>query len=324
MLNQTTKTILSPADQLLKVNEVIRQSLNSDVPLINQVSKHIIEGGGKRMRPQCLINLAGMVGEVKDIHYQLAAIIEFIHTATLLHDDVVDESEQRRHSQTANVRFGNSASILVGDFIYSRSFQMMVELNNIEIMDVLAYTTNKIAEGEVLQLINKHNVELSDDQYNEIVQSKTGVLFEACGKLASIGNQCTPHQKNRLAQIGRIYGHIYQLVDDLLDYSGEANIVGKNLGDDLKDGKMTLPLLIAYRNASQNDQEIIKKAINQGDVSQLTKIFEIIKKTNAIQLVQAQIQYRIHQIEDTLNNFDNNEYKKRISAFFENSLNRKC
>lgn len=324
MLNQTTKTILSPADQLLKVNEVIRQSLNSDVPLINQVSKHIIEGGGKRMRPQCLINLAGMVGEVKDIHYQLAAIIEFIHTATLLHDDVVDESEQRRHSQTANVRFGNSASILVGDFIYSRSFQMMVELNNIEIMDVLAYTTNKIAEGEVLQLINKHNVELSDDQYNEIVQSKTGVLFEACGRLASIGNQCTPHKKNGLAQIGSIYGHIYQLVDDLLDYSGEANIVGKNLGDDLKDGKMTLPLLIAYRNASQNDQEIIKKAINQGDVSQLTKIFEIIKKTNAIQLVQAQIQYRIHQIEDTLNNFDNNEYKKRISAFFENSLNRKC
>jgi len=324
LLNQTTKTILSPADQLLKVNEVIRQSLNSDVPLINQVSKHIIEGGGKRMRPQCLINLAGMVGEVKDIHYQLAAIIEFIHTATLLHDDVVDESEQRRHSQTANVRFGNSASILVGDFIYSRSFQMMVELNNIEIMDVLAYTTNKIAEGEVLQLINKHNVELSDDQYNEIVQSKTGVLFEACGRLASIGNQCTPYQKNGLAQIGSIYGHIYQLVDDLLDYSGEANIVGKNLGDDLKDGKMTLPLLIAYRNASQNDQEIIKKAINQGDVSQLTKIFEIIKKTNAIQLVQAQIQYRIHQIEDTLNNFDNNEYKKRISAFFENSLNRKC
>ncbi len=324
MLNQTTKTILSPADQLLKVNEVIRQSLNSDVPLINQVSKHIIEGGGKRMRPQCLINLAGMVGEVKDIHYQLAAIIEFIHTATLLHDDVVDESEQRRHSQTANVRFGNSASILVGDFIYSRAFQMMVELNNIEIMDVLAYTTNKIAEGEVLQLINKHNVELSDDQYNEIVQSKTGVLFEACGRLAFIGNQCTPHQKNGLAQIGRIYGHIYQLVDDLLDYSGEANIVGKNLGDDLKDGKMTLPLLIAYRNASQNDQEIIKKAINQGDVSQLTKIFEIIKKTNAIQLVQAHIQYRIHQIEDTLNNFDNNEYKKRISAFFENSLNRKC
>ena len=323
MLNHTIKTVLSPADQLLKVNEVIRQSLNSDVPMINQVSKHIIEGGGKRMRPQCLINLAGLVGEVKDIHYQLAAIIEFIHTATLLHDDVVDESEQRRHSQTANVRFGNSASILVGDFIYSRSFQMMVELNNIEIMDVLAYTTNKIAEGEVLQLINKHNVELTDDQYNEIIQSKTGVLFEACGKLASIGNRCAPHQKNGLTQIGRIYGHIYQLVDDLLDYSGEANIVGKNLGDDLKDGKMTLPLLIAYRNSSQNDQEIIKKAINQGDVSQLTKIFEIIKKTNAIQLVQEEIQYRIHEIEGTLNNFDNNEYKKRISAFFENSLNRK-
>lgn len=323
MLNQTIKTILSPTDQLLKVNKVIRQSLNSDVPLINQVSKHIIEGGGKRMRPQCLINLAGMVGEVKDIHYQLAAIIEFIHTATLLHDDVVDESEQRRHSQTANVRFGNSASILVGDFIYSRSFQMMVELNNIEIMDILAHTTNKIAEGEVLQLINKHNVELSDDQYNEIIQFKTGVLFEACGKLASIGNQCTPHQKNGLAQIGRIYGHIYQLVDDLLDYSGQTNIVGKNLGDDLKDGKMTLPLLIAYRKSSQNDKEIIKKAINQGDVSQLTKIFEIIKKTNAIQLVRAQVKYRIDQIEDTLSNFDNNEYKKRISTSFKNSLNRK-
>ena len=232
-------------DHLQKVNDVIRSSLDSDVPLINQVGKHIIDGGGKKMRPLCLLNLAGLAGGIKDIHYQLAAIVEFIHTATLLHDDVVDDSDTRRSSPTANIKFGNSASILVGDFIYSRSFQMMVELDNMEIMDILAYTTNKIAEGEVLQLINKNNFDISQDDYFRVIQAKTGVLFEACGKLASIGNKCSLDQKNSLSSVGEIFGQIYQLIDDMLDYSGDAAKIGKNLGDDLKDGKMTLPLIFA-------------------------------------------------------------------------------
>ena len=201
-------------NHLSRVNDVIRLSLNSQVPLINQVSKHIVDGGGKKMRPQCLLNLACLAGDIKEIHYQLAAIVEFIHTATLLHDDVVDDSDTRRNSPTANIKFGNSASILVGDFIYSRSFQMMVELNNIDILDILAHTTNKIAEGEVLQLVNKNNFDISQEDYFKVIQAKTGILFEACGKLASIGNKCTIDQQNSLSTIGEIFGHIYQLIDD--------------------------------------------------------------------------------------------------------------
>ncbi|MFL2964455.1 MAG: polyprenyl synthetase family protein [Methylophilaceae bacterium] len=309
-------------DHLQKVNDVIRSSLDSEVPLINQVGKHIIDGGGKKMRPQCLLNLAGLAGGIKDIHYQLAAIVEFIHTATLLHDDVVDGSDTRRSSPTANVKFGNSASILVGDFIYSRSFQMMVELDNIEIMDILAYTTNKIAEGEVLQLINKNNFDISQENYFKVIQAKTGVLFEACGKLASIGNECSFNQKNSLSTIGEIFGQIYQLIDDMLDYSGDAAKIGKNLGDDLKDGKMTLPLIFAAEKANINDREIIKNSINHGDLSQLTKIISIINKTNAIESVKEVINTKYAELDHKISNFKDSAYKDQIMQFISKSIHR--
>ena len=309
-------------DHLQKVNDVIRSSLDSEVPLINQVGKHIIEGGGKKMRPQCLLNLAGLAGGITDIHYQLAAIVEFIHTATLLHDDVVDDSDIRRSSPTANIKFGNSASILVGDFIYSRSFQMMVELDNIEIMDILAYTTNKIAEGEVLQLINKNNFDISQDDYFKVIRAKTGVLFEACGKLACIANKCTLDQKKSLSLIGEIFGQIYQLIDDVLDYSGDASRIGKNLGDDLKDGKMTLPLIFAADKANINDREIIKNAINHGDLSQLTRIISIIDKTNSIGSVKKIIKAKLSDLELKMSYFKNNIYKDRMMTFISSSIKR--
>jgi octaprenyl-diphosphate synthase len=309
-------------DHLEKVNDVIRSSLDSEVPLINQVGKHIIDGGGKKMRPQCLINLAGLAGDVKDIHYQLAAIVEFIHTATLLHDDVVDDSDTRRSSPTANIQFGNSASILVGDFIYSRSFQMMVELDNIEIMDILAYTTNKIAEGEVLQLINKNNFDISQDDYFKVIKAKTGILFEACGKLACIANKCTLDQKKSLSLIGKIFGEIYQLIDDVLDYSGDAARIGKNLGDDLKDGKMTLPLIFAAEKANINDREIIKNAINHGDLSQLTRIISIIDKTNSIDSVKKIIKAKLADLELEMSYFKDNIYKDQMMTFISLSIKR--
>ena len=274
------------------------------------------------MRPLCLLNLAGLAGGIKDIHYQLAAIVEFIHTATLLHDDVVDDSDTRRSSPTANIKFGNSASILVGDFIYSRSFQMMVELDNMEIMDILAYTTNKIAEGEVLQLINKNNFDISQDDYFRVIQAKTGVLFEACGKLASIGNKCSLDQKNSLSSVGEIFGQIYQLIDDMLDYSGDAAKIGKNLGDDLKDGKMTLPLIFAAEKGNINDREIIKNAINHGDLSQLTRIITIINKTNSIDLVKKIIKAKLANLELEISNFTDNINKDRMMAFISRSIQR--
>lgn len=309
-------------DHLQKVNDVIRSSLDSEVPLINQVGKHIIDGGGKKMRPQCLLNLAGLAGGIRDIHYQLAAIVEFIHTATLLHDDVVDDSDTRRSSPTANIKFGNSASILVGDFIYSRSFQMMVELDNIEIMDILAYTTNKIAEGEVLQLINKNNFDISQDDYFKVIRAKTGVLFEACGKLACIANKCTLDQKKSISLIGGIFGQIYQLIDDVLDYSGDAARIGKNLGDDLKDGKMTLPLIFAAEKANINDREIIKNAINHGDLSQLTRIISIIDKTNSIDSVKKIIKAKLADLELEMFYFKDNIYKDRMMTFISSSIKR--
>lgn len=309
-------------DHLQKVNDVIMSSLVSEVPLINQVGKHIIDGGGKKMRPQCLLNLAGLAGNVTDIHYQLAAIVEFIHTATLLHDDVVDDSDTRRSSPTANIKFGNSASILVGDFIYSRSFQMMVELDSIEIMDILAYTTNKIAEGEVLQLINKNNFDISQDDYFKVIRAKTGVLFEACGKLACIANKCTLDQKKSISLIGEIFGQIYQLIDDVLDYSGDAARIGKNLGDDLKDGKMTLPLIFAAEKANINDREIIKNAINHGDLSQLTRIISIIDKTNSIDSVKKIIKAKLADLELEMSYFKDNIYKDRMMTFISSSIKR--
>ena len=243
------ENIISPIKiHLESVNNVIKKSLSSDIPIINQISSHIISSGGKRMRPILHLLISGMSGEINEANHKIAAIIEFIHTATLLHDDVVDQSAKRRNIKTANVLFGNAASILVGDFIYSRSFQMMVEIDNMKIMNILSSTTNAISEGEVLQLLNSHNPDISEEQYFKVVQFKTAKLFEACGSLAGISNNNSAETIDSYSKLGLHFGVIFQLIDDILDYSGDASQIGKNIGDDLSEGKVTLPLIYAMKN----------------------------------------------------------------------------
>ncbi|MEO8628181.1 MAG: octaprenyl diphosphate synthase [Betaproteobacteria bacterium] len=271
------------ADEMLAVDEVIRRRLHSDVALIRQVSEHIIGGGGKRLRPALVILASGACGYSGAAHYQLAAVIEFIHTATLLHDDVVDDSKLRRGHATANALFGNSASVLVGDFLYSRAFQMMAELRNVRVMDVLANATNAIAEGEVLQLLNCHNAGLSEDDYLKVVRSKTARLFEAAGQLGAIASQAAPDVEDGLARYGMHLGIAFQLIDDVLDYSGDHSQTGKNLGDDLAEGKPTLPLIYAMRSGNAYQASVIRDAIEQGGLTAFQPVLTAIHETGALE-----------------------------------------
>jgi|TARA_B110000037_G_scaffold215092_1_gene271991 octaprenyl-diphosphate synthase len=291
---------------------VIKKSLSSDIPIINQISNHIISGGGKRMRPILHLLMSGMGGEINEVNHKIAAIIEFIHTATLLHDDVVDQSERRRNIKTANAIFGNSASVLVGDFIYSRSFQMMVGVNNIQIMKVLSDTTNAISEGEVLQLLNIHNPDINENQYFKVIQFKTAKLFEACGSLAGIANTNSPEMINAYSKLGLHFGIIFQLIDDILDYSGNSNQIGKNIGDDLNDGKVTLPLIYAMKDSTKQQCKIIKEAIKIGDISRLPDIIEIVEETKSISKVQIKSEEQFENIKKILDKMPNNDFNKII------------
>ena len=305
--------IISPIHTDLQcVNSVIKKSLSSDIPIINQISNHIISGGGKRMRPILHLLMSGMGGEINEVNHKIAAIIEFIHTATLLHDDVVDQSERRRNIKTANAIFGNSASVLVGDFIYSRSFQMMVGVNNIQIMKVLSDTTNAISEGEVLQLLNIHNPDINENQYFKVIQFKTAKLFEACGSLAGIANTNSPEMINAYSKLGLHFGIIFQLIDDILDYSGNSNQIGKNIGDDLNDGKVTLPLIYAMKDSTKQQCKIIKEAIKIGDISRLPDIIEIVKETKSISKVQIKSEEQFENIKKILDKMPNNDFNKII------------
>ncbi|MDB4040309.1 polyprenyl synthetase family protein [Methylophilaceae bacterium] len=291
---------------------MIKKSLSSDIPIINQISNHIISGGGKRMRPILHLLMSGMGGEITEVNHKIAAIIEFIHTATLLHDDVVDQSERRRNIKTANAIFGNSASVLVGDFIYSRSFQMMVGVNNIQIMKVLSDTTNAISEGEVLQLLNIHNPDINENQYFKVIQFKTAKLFEACGSLAGIANTNSPEMINAYSKLGLHFGIIFQLIDDILDYSGNSNQIGKNIGDDLNDGKVTLPLIYAMKDSTKQQCKIIKEAIKIGDISRLPDIIEIVEETKSISKVQIKSEEQFENIKKILDKMPNNDFNKII------------
>ena len=305
--------IISPIHTDLQcVNSVIKKSLSSDIPIINQISNHIISGGGKRMRPILHLLMSGMGGEINEVNHKIAAIIEFIHTATLLHDDVVDQSERRRNIKTANAIFGNSASVLVGDFIYSRSFQMMVGVNNIQIMKVLSDTTNAISEGEVLQLLNIHNPDINENQYFKVIQFKTAKLFEACGSLAGIANTNSPEMINAYSKLGLHFGIIFQLIDDILDYSGNSNQIGKNIGDDLNDGKVTLPLIYAMKDSTKQQCKIIKEAIKIGDISRLPDIIEIVEETKSISKVQIKSEEQFENIKKILDKMPNNDFNKII------------
>jgi octaprenyl-diphosphate synthase len=270
-----------------EVDHVIQARLQSRVALIDQIAHYIVNAGGKRIRPRLVLLFAEAFGHLGPARYELAATVEFIHTATLLHDDVVDESMLRRGRATANAMFGNAASVLVGDFLYSRAFQMMVSVNRMRVLEVLAEATNTIAEGEVLQLMNMHDPDLAVDEYLRVIRFKTAKLFEASARLGAILGEAGPAVEDACASYGRSLGTAFQLVDDLLDYEGDSRELGKNVGDDLREGKPTLPLLIAMERGSEAERHLVRQAIVDGEVQRLADIVEIVRRTGALDATRA-------------------------------------
>ena len=276
------------ADDLQAVDTVIRQRLTSDIALIRSIADYIVGGGGKRLRPVLLILAARACGYEGRHHHELAAVIEFIHTATLLHDDVVDESGLRRGQPTANALFGNAAAVLVGDFVYSRAFQMMVEVKNMRVLQVLADATNIIAEGEVLQLMNCRNPDLDEDGYLRVIRYKTAKLFEAATRLGAILGGAGPLVEDAMAAYGAHLGTAFQLIDDVLDYSGDHAVIGKNVGDDLAEGKTTLPLIYAMKHGTGAQAELVRHAIRSGGLDELAGVLETIRASGALEYARAQ------------------------------------
>ncbi len=268
--------------EMKEVDAVIRLRLASSVALIDQISHYIIGAGGKRIRPLLVLLFSNALGFRGAERFEMAATVEFIHTATLLHDDVVDESRLRRGLETANALFGNAASVLVGDFVYSRAFQMMVSVNRMRVLEVLADATNVIAEGEVLQLMNMHDPDLAVADYLRVIRFKTAKLFEASARLGAVLAEASPQVEEACADYGRSLGTAFQLIDDVLDYEGSTVELGKNVGDDLREGKPTLPLLLAMERGSASERSLIRHAIEQGEVARLPEIVEIVKATGAI------------------------------------------
>jgi octaprenyl-diphosphate synthase len=273
-----------------RVDEVIRERLASRVALIDQIAHYIVGAGGKRIRPRLVLLFARALGFEGPERHELAAIVEFIHTATLLHDDVVDESALRRGRATANAMFGNAASVLVGDFLYSRAFQMMVSVNRIRVLQVLADATNVIAEGEVLQLMNMHDPDLAVADYLQVIRFKTAKLFEASARLGAVIAGADSVIEEACADYGRSLGTAFQLVDDLLDYEGNSDELGKNVGDDLREGKPTLPLLLAMERSGPEDRALIRHAIEHGEQHKLAEILAIVRRTGALDATRAAAQ----------------------------------
>ena len=283
---KTLQTLIK--NDLDNVNQVIRQELYSEVVLIRQISEYIINSGGKRLRPILLLLVANALNYQGNQHYALAAVIEFIHTATLLHDDVVDESDLRRSKPTANAVFGNAASVLVGDFLYSRSFQMMVKTNNMAVMKVLSQATNIISEGEVLQLLNCHNADVDEERYMKVIHYKTAKLFQASAEIAAILGTQDSEIIKAFADYGMYLGTAFQLIDDVLDYSGDEDETGKHLGDDLAEGKPTLPLIYVMQNGTPEQANIVKNAIENGGREVFAQVLEVIKNSNALEFTRQQ------------------------------------
>ncbi|MDH5338465.1 MAG: octaprenyl diphosphate synthase [Rubrivivax sp.] len=272
---------LTAAD-MREVDAVIQARLASEVALIDQISHYIVNAGGKRIRPRLVLLVSQALGYVGPERHELAAIVEFIHTATLLHDDVVDESSLRRGRATANAVFGNAASVLVGDFLYSRAFQMMVSVDRMRVLQVLADATNVIAEGEVLQLMNMHDPDLAVADYLRVIRFKTAKLFEASARLGAVLADSPPEVEERCASYGRSLGTAFQLVDDLLDYEGDSRELGKNIGDDLREGKPTMPLLIAMERGTAAERQLIRQAIEGGEAPRLEDVVAVVRRTGAL------------------------------------------
>jgi octaprenyl-diphosphate synthase len=282
----SVKSVLSPiANDMQALNSVIQDSLHSEVPLINQIGDYIIQAGGKRLRPALLLMTARALGATPEQMQKatvLAAVVEFIHTATLLHDDVVDESDMRRGRLTANAQYGNAAAVLVGDFLYSRAFQMMVQTELMPVMDILSEATNTIAEGEVLQLLNCKDPEVTEERYMQVIHFKTAKLFEASCRLAAIVTQQNADTEQQLGLYGAEVGSAFQLIDDVLDYAGESATLGKNVGDDLREGKPTLPLIHAMQHAPAQVQTLIRQAISNGGTEEVGPILQAIEASGSL------------------------------------------
>lgn len=300
------------AADMAATDAVIRARLHSEVPLVQQVAEYIIAAGGKRMRPALLLLTAGAVGYKGTFHYELAAVVEFIHTATLLHDDVVDESALRRGRETANAHFGNAASVLVGDFLYSRAFQMMVGVGNMRVMQVLADATNIIAEGEVLQLMNCHNADIEVDDYLRVVRYKTAKLFEAAARLGAILNNAADNVETSLAAYGTHLGTAFQIVDDVLDYSGAEGEIGKHLGDDLAEGKPTLPLIHVLKHGSPSQSAIVREALESGGREAFDEIIDAVNATGALEAAMNVARVEAETAKATLDVLPHSQYRQAL------------
>jgi octaprenyl-diphosphate synthase len=280
----TFQSMLVPvAEDMRRVDELIAARLESDVALVRKVAEYLVAAGGKRLRPALLLLACGALGYRGDARFIAAAVIEFIHTATLLHDDVVDESERRRGAPTANAAFGNAAAVLVGDFLYSRSFQMMVELDDMRVMQVLADATNVIAAGEVMQLMGSHDPQVDEARYLEVIRRKTAKLFEAAARIGAVLARSAPEMEARLARYGAHVGTAFQLIDDVLDYSGDEAAIGKQLGDDLAEGKPTLPLIHALRGGNAAEQAVVRQAIVAGGRADFSAVLAAIRRCGSLE-----------------------------------------
>lgn len=294
------------------VDQLIIDELQSDVILINQIGLYIVGNGGKRLRPMLLLLAAKALGEANQNHLILAAVIEFIHTATLLHDDVVDESDLRRGKESANAVWGNAASVLVGDYLYSSAFEMMVRTNNMRVMGLLSKTTTAIAEGEVLQLLNCNNPETTESKYLEVIARKTAILFSAATQLAAIISGSSDEIEMGLANYGQHLGIAFQLIDDALDYTSNAEELGKNLGDDLAEGKPTLPLIYAIQNGTTEEAETIVNAIKMGNRDVFNDVYAIVKRTKAIDYTEARADEEAKKAIDSLSILPESDYKNAL------------
>lgn len=294
-------SVADPTESAMKqVDVVIRERLASRVALIDQISRYIVSAGGKRIRPRLVLLFSEALGFDGPERFELAAVVEFIHTATLLHDDVVDESSLRRGRATSNAIFGNAATVLVGDFLYSRAFQMMVSVNRMRVLEVLADATNVIAEGEVLQLMNMHDPDLSVEDYLQVIRYKTAKLFEASARLGAVLAGADEKVEAACASYGRALGTAFQLVDDLLDYEGNTDQLGKNVGDDLREGKPTLPLLVAMARGTAEEKDLIRHAIVEGEVQKLPEILAIVRRTGALDATREAAQGEADKARQTL------------------------
>lgn len=311
------------ADDMHAVDQLIRHRLASEVVLINQISEYIINSGGKRLRPALLLLVAGALGVSSPHRFELAAVIEFIHTSTLLHDDVVDESDLRRGKQTANALFGNAASVLVGDFLYSRSFEMMVSVDNMRVMQILARATNVIAEGEVLQLLNMHDPDVDEARYLQVIQYKTATLFEAATQLAAVLANADAQTEAAVREYGGRLGTAFQLMDDWLDYAGDTDAMGKNAGDDLREGKPTLPLIHVLQHGTDEERALVREAIENGGTDKFEPILAAITRTGALDYTLARAKEEADAAAQTISALPSSQYKNSLLELCSYSIARR-